>query len=558
MSKFNVEYQNNLEFIKKYNNKIDCNILEDFINKALNYSVVDYSDDEVKKLKFQIFEFGATLNHPRCLHNYGYCFYSGYCVEKDLDKAYELFEKAAKLEYLESEFMLGVNIFAKTFDKNIEIGLKYTTSAASKGHTKAQFRLAMEYIIGENIEINIKEALRYAKLCNSQGCEGSDSLLTYVIGKKQLFEDLEYLNTIKSNDDNEEDINKIAKLAVDYYFGYNNKNYFDEYPLEFVWYAFEKNHCDGKLIMGVCIEEGYVEGDLNIAFKYVLESKKEGSKYANGILAMYYKNGIGCDVDLNLFYEISKDGIKLNDGLSISNCAMCFEEGVIVDLDFDKASEYYKLATSFGYDCEDDIKRIEYKKYNALITESEIKSTNKKLLTNYEEKGFIFNINNSEAILEKYTGDDTRVIIPKEIKKDGKIYLVTKIKESCFSNTYITNIVIPNDVYEIGNNAFSCCRVLTNVLLPDNLVELGERAFIDCDCLLEITIPNKLIKIKKETFKYCDLLKTVILNNVEVIDEESFEGCINLEEVIGINNKIAINEKAFINCDKLKLNFTKN
>lgn len=77
------------------------------------------------------------------------------------------------------------------------------------------------------------------------------------------------------------------------------------------------------------------------------------------------------------------------------------------------------------------------------------------------------------GVLELYTGNDMEVIIP-----DG----VTTIGENAFS--YCENlkkVTIPNTVTSIGNYAFKECRKLKSITIPNSVTSIGNFAFYRCD-----------------------------------------------------------------------------
>lgn len=104
-------------------------------------------------------------------------------------------------------------------------------------------------------------------------------------------------------------------------------------------------------------------------------------------------------------------------------------------------------------------------------------------------------------ILKRYNGIGGNVVIPDE---------VIKIGNNAFKYCKrLTNIVIPDSVTEIGRSAFSYCTSLTNVVIPDSVTEIGDSVFYDCTSLTSITIPESVTKIGNYAFCECNSLKTV-------------------------------------------------
>lgn len=98
-----------------------------------------------------------------------------------------------------------------------------------------------------------------------------------------------------------------------------------------------------------------------------------------------------------------------------------------------------------------------------------------------------------------------------------------------FSNTYINEIVLPNYLDFIPQNAFA-----------------------ECSNLEYINIPQSVNSIGKGSFKNCSNLKSVVLNNSNTsISSEAFSGCISLECIINANDISSIGRNAFSNSSKL-------
>ncbi len=72
------------------------------------------------------------------------------------------------------------------------------------------------------------------------------------------------------------------------------------------------------------------------------------------------------------------------------------------------------------------------------------------------------------AILAKYIGEGSQVIIPSSIQEDGKTYSVVSIGNSAFFDcSSLTSVVIPDSITSIGESAFEGCSSLTNSSSPD-------------------------------------------------------------------------------------------
>lgn len=72
-------------------------------------------------------------------------------------------------------------------------------------------------------------------------------------------------------------------------------------------------------------------------------------------------------------------------------------------------------------------------------------------------------------------------------------------------------IVLPESVKKIRNNAFYSCSNLYKIDFNKGLVEIGNKAFIKCGSLQNFTLPNTLTKIGVDAFSFCDSLAAVTI-----------------------------------------------
>ena len=122
----------------------------------------------------------------------------------------------------------------------------------------------------------------------------------------------------------------------------------------------------------------------------------------------------------------------------------------------------------------------------------------------------------------------------------------------------VKNITIPNSVTNIGESAFYNCSSLTNITIPNSVTSIGELAFLDCSSLTDITIPNSVTNIGESAFSACSSLTDItISNSVTSIREWTFSRCYDLTNITIPNSVTSIEEDAFYGCDSLTtVNYT--
>ena len=76
-------------------------------------------------------------------------------------------------------------------------------------------------------------------------------------------------------------------------------------------------------------------------------------------------------------------------------------------------------------------------------------------------------------------------------------------KHILIDNEDITNLIIPEDVTEIGNYAFSDCTSLISVTIGNGVTLIGDVAFKNCNSLATITIPGSVTEIGNSAFSGC-------------------------------------------------------
>ena len=117
--------------------------------------------------------------------------------------------------------------------------------------------------------------------------------------------------------------------------------------------------------------------------------------------------------------------------------------------------------------------------------------------------------NIQDGVLLGYYGPGGDIVIPNT---------VTKIGDEAFKgNKKVTGITIPGSVTDIGNNAFEACEKLERVVFtnPDranNNLLIRLSAFKDCTKLTDVEIPARVKQIVGNIFKGCTSLTEVKVN----------------------------------------------
>ncbi|MCM1184881.1 MAG: leucine-rich repeat protein, partial [Roseburia sp.] len=138
---------------------------------------------------------------------------------------------------------------------------------------------------------------------------------------------------------------------------------------------------------------------------------------------------------------------------------------------------------------------------------------------------FDYLIKDGEVTITGYIGQETDIVIPREIEGCP----VTRIDENAFSGCdSLTSVILPDSVTRIGAWAFCDCSGLTAVILPESLTQIGEWAFDGCSSLTSITIPDSVVMLEGYTFDNCPNLTEVTVSEHTEINEYAFGNSANV------------------------------
>ena len=186
----------------------------------------------------------------------------------------------------------------------------------------------------------------------------------------------------------------------------------------------------------------------------------------------------------------------------------------------------------------------------------------------FTEGYYGYDIIDSTAIIQEYTGKEENVIIPSEL---GGCPVVA-IGEGVFSYKYsFKSITIPDSVVIISDYSFNNCHSLIEIN-----ADFNNTAYLSIDGVLfnkdktelifyprykageNFNIPEGVIKIKDCAFHYSAMLKTITIpESVSTIDDYAFKYCYGFVEInVNLNNSIYSSiDGVLFNKDKTELIF---
>lgn len=135
---------------------------------------------------------------------------------------------------------------------------------------------------------------------------------------------------------------------------------------------------------------------------------------------------------------------------------------------------------------------------------------------------------------------------------------VTKLSSTFSGCSYLTSVVMPSGLSNIGDYSFYECSSLTSIEIPGSVNSIGDAAFRECSSLASIDIPSSVTSIGKYAFYGCSsLIEEKIPNGVISIGLGAFQDCSKLASIEIPYSVNSIGSDAFAGCSSLtKADFT--
>ena len=130
---------------------------------------------------------------------------------------------------------------------------------------------------------------------------------------------------------------------------------------------------------------------------------------------------------------------------------------------------------------------------------------------------------------------------------------VTAIGNDAFHDASgLTSVVIPSTVTLIGSNAFAECTEIKTLSMDSGVKIIGSHAFAGCRNLTEVTVPEGTERLENSVFYGCGNLSAIRLpQSLLSIGNNAFEGCNSLTTIVIPDQVTELGGKAFYECEKL-------
>ena len=399
-----------LEKAAKQNDKIALSCLGllylmDEKTKEINFENGDY------KKAIPLFEKAAALNEQFSNYYLFLCYWGGWGVKEDKDKAMEFLQKSVELGYETALVTLGEIIVSRLDDSvsksndNLSKAVECFTKAAENGNAKAIYNLGEIYRKYREDNDRDQKAFNYYKKAALLGCdEAQYRLAMYYSNGVGIEKDEEqafvwYQKSAEQGNVESQNmlgrcyeegwgVDKDSTRAIEWYKkaaeqGYataqcnlaicydNGEGVSQNYKEAFKWFAkaAEQDNSTAQYMLGMCYYYGNgVAKDEEQAFEWYLKAAEQGDEAAQFEVATCFESGTGIKVDSLQAFQWYKKAAEQGNDKAQYRLGYCYETGWGIELDTDKAIYWYKKAAEQGHDnAKTRIFTLETKKHNTEV-----------------------------------------------------------------------------------------------------------------------------------------------------------------------------------------------
>ena len=471
---------------------------------------------EEKNKYFEIYK-----NQSRFDSESKYCYscllMNGWGCKQDINKGIDLIAELAEQGHAQAQFKLGRYYeIGEGVNQDYKKAIIWYTKAAEQGYGKAQNNLGSLYVQGQGIPQNYQKAVEWLSKAAEQGLTPTQYRLGCL-----------YIQGVGMEKNYEKAVEWFAKAA-------------------------EQGHALAQGYLGYCYTIGKgIEQNYEKAVEWLTKAAEQGFAQAQYSLGFRYMKGQGVPQSIdnanNWFIKAAEQGhvdaLKMLEQVTADDLANAWidDNGVLYSVD---KKRLLKVGESFKDE------------HYSINNETRVICTNAfwycKMLTDVTiPHGVSFIGEHAFSGCKNLTG----IEIPRSV-----IYIGNRAFSDCDN---LKQIIVDekNSVYDSRNNCNAIIETKSNTLIlgcqnmviPDSVTMIGENAFSSCENLTFLTIPGSIVSVPDEAFYFHNNLTSVIIQNgVKSIGKMAFYGCEKLSNIVFPDSIMSIGEHAFEGCDRLK------
>ena len=484
------------------------------------------------------------------------------------------------------------------------MSLKDKEEAANAGDVDVMKQLAMDYLNGDDVDIDPEKAYYWFVKCAEAGGSGQAMFNAGLLTAKGFGVERDFAKAAewmqKAADEEDEDakacVDEYRKLAdatekaiagdaqaqADLASGLmklsgsliqagEDKDF--EESVMWAEKAVAQGCPDGYWILALAYHHGRgVEQDIDKAIEIYQKGADAGNAPCQHNLGCQYMSGENIEKDRHKGFALIKAAAEQGYGLAMKDLGECYQFAIGTPGNMKRAYEWYEKALEviddkeleqkvmmlgmisttdhFDEDYPEDNEDYpgddeDYPEYDEDYLEDdedfdEDFPEEDEELDDDEENAGGEEFLINRNVLLRYDGEDENVVIPEGITAIGDGSYMT------FLDKKVVSVKIPDTVTSIGAYGFFGCDTLPEIDIPDSVVSIGHHAFRQCTSLKSVTIPDSVSSIERECFWSCTGIEEVKLpKNLKFIEEKAFSGCISLRSVVIPEGTEVIDDCAF-------------
>ena len=365
----NNDYAKAMELYKKGELEGDVRCSFGLARLLFNGQGIEKDEEKANEIFAKVFEPIQTLAQNGDMFAQkimGHYYYYGHFVEKNDEKAIKWYEKSADQGDANAQDNCGIMYYEGLgVEQSFEKAIYWHEKAAEQGHAKAQYNLALMYYVGEGVEQSFEKTIYWYEKSAEQGdAKAQNNLADMYYEGKGVERDYEKAIVLYKKAAEQGHPDAQYRLAWMYDYGEGIERAYDK-----AVYWYEKSAKQGGFgsfeALGDIYNEGRVGVRKNIKkaqdyYKKAFNEYKEllavkGNYFTQRDIADAYEHGKGVEIDTtqaNYWWKEYAKTIQAEaengDCNAQLNLGLLYEKGEILQQSFEKAAYWYRKSMEQG------------------------------------------------------------------------------------------------------------------------------------------------------------------------------------------------------------------